>query len=541
MNRVLRLLVPAAVVPVVLVGCVADDIDEGALSPPEIVRVAEGQSGASGTDAISAADTPAAELAAEEPAMEESMAVDGDDMASSYMPMWSIVTDFVVGDELPALPAESTGFVYRAGSSVPEATALALAAALGVDPQPQERPSEYMVDWAFGPDDGSAPSLSIDAYAQHYWWYSSGWNDRELADAMAEPACTESVDDEGNVTLDCPDWEPEPPVGVPTGTEAEARAREIIAAAGFDPDSLTFEVFADEWYASVYATEALIEGLEGLSGANWNFGFGAEGVLEYAGGQFATPEAVGPYPLVGIDAAVARLTEMYLDGSAWPMAVDAPAVDMAVEDTMVEDTMAVDEEITIAEPEPAPPTTVPPVESEIIEEFVPTEITVALVDVQADLWWTEDVDGNVWLLPAYRFIGDDGNWYTVPAVTDEYMVETPVYDEPVPMEVEPTVDDARSSGAAGSGFAPSPELLDMLAPLDLADVDSAVIAALEQIAMGDLAVSEQLFADTALEFGVEMRVVERDGEPLEVTEDYRTDRINVVVVDGNVVAIAGIG
>ena len=163
-----------------------------------------------------------------------------------------------------------------------------------------------------------------------------------------------------------------------------------------------------------------------------------------------------------------------------------------------------------------------------------------MVDVVADVWWTEDVDGNVWMLPAYRFIGDDGNWYTVPAVTDEYMVETPTYDEPVPSREEPAV----SSGAApstGSVGAPSEELVELLAPIDLSDVDDAVLAALEQIINGDLAVDEQLFADTAAEFGGEMRVVERDGEPLMVTEDYRTDRINVVVADGVVVAINGIG
>ena len=42
----------------------------------------------------------------------------------------------------------------------------------------------------------------------------------------------------------------------------------------------------------------------------------------------------------------------------------------------------------------------------------PEEITVTLVDVAADLWWVTDVDDNSWLLPAYRFIGDDGGWYT---------------------------------------------------------------------------------------------------------------------------------
>ena len=63
-------------------------------------------------------------------------------------------------------------------------------------------------------------------------------------------SCTETVDAEGNVTVDCP--EPEPPVGVPSAEEAEVAARELISAAGFDVDGLTYEVNADEWYASVY-------------------------------------------------------------------------------------------------------------------------------------------------------------------------------------------------------------------------------------------------------------------------------------------------
>lgn len=519
-----------------LVGCVADDTDaDPELSPPEIVNLADGQRSAVG-------DMAATEMAAEEPAAEESAIADGAaDMASSYMG-WTIVTDFVVAPDLGALPTQSTGYVYRSGSSVDEATALALAAALGVDPTPQERPEEYMVEWAFGPDDGTAPSLTIDSYEQHYWWYSSGWNASVYED---EPACVETVDSDGNVTVDCPDWEPEPPVGVPTAEEAEARSREIISAAGFDPEKLIFETSADEWYASVYAVLPIGDSASEVSASSWSFGFGGEGVLEYAGGSFIEPEAVGPYPLVDLATALERLDGWYLQSSGdsrvvMPAIAEEPAVDMpAVEESVDEETAETSEPAVEPLPEPA----IEPDEEWV--EPTPTEITVTLVDVQSDLWWVNDVDGNVWLLPAYRFIGDDGGWYTVPAVTDEYMVETPVYNESVPVEVDPVpepqpIDDAGSSGSRGTVDA-SDELRELMAPVDLDEVDAMIIDTLERVLDGEVVIAEEVFSDNAATYGVEMRVVERDGESLAVTKDYRTDRINVVVVDGNVVAIRGIG
>jgi hypothetical protein len=45
----------------------------------------------------------------------------------------------------------------------------------------------------------------------------------------------------------------------------------------------------------------------------------------------------------------------------------------------------------------------------------------------------------------------------------------------------------------------------------------------------------------AADQGCEVRVVVRDGRPLAVTEDYRPDRVNVVVRDGEVVRIASLG
>jgi len=529
------------------------DADADALAPPEVVRLGSSAMPASGAD-LAATSEMSAEERAEESAVDGG-AMSVDDMASSYMPMWTVITDIVVSDSLPALPIDAVGYVHRAGSTVTEATAVALAEAFGVDPTPVERPQEYMVEWAFGPEDGSAPSLTIDAYAQHYWWYSSGWSDR-VEYAESEPACTETITADGEVTVDCPEWDPEPPVGVPTAADSEERAREIIRAAGFDDSVLTFEVSADEWYASVYASEPLIAGLDGVTATNWSFGFGAEGRLEYAGGVLSGPDAVGPYPLVDVATAVQRLRQMYVS-SGWygedDVAIDLPEEAGAGSDTAV--SVIAEEEVVMVEPSPEPlpaPAPEPDMpapdmieDEQWVEPTEPTEITLTLVDVVADLWWTEDVDGNVWLLPAYRFIGDDDGWYTVPAVTDEFMVEIPTYDKTVPAPAPPAVEDrvvsSGSSGASTSGVAPSAGLAELLATADLTDVDDAVLAAVEQILAGELAVDEQLFADTAAEFGLVMRVVERDGEPLMVTEDYRTDRINVVVADGVVVAIDGIG
>jgi hypothetical protein len=497
-----------------LAGCVADDTDSGGLTPPEVIRVgAEGGS-------LTAGD--AAALTAEEPASEEAaIGRVGEDMASSYMPAWDVVVGFEVAADLPALPGADTGYVYRDGTTVPEDVAVALATAMGIDPTPQERPAEYMIEWAFGPEDGSEPSLTIDAYPQHHWWYSSAWADMDRA--VEAPACAESVDADGNVTIDCPEWEPEPPVGVPTAAEAEARAREIITAAGFDPSVLTFTVSADEWYASVEGRRDLVEGVEYVGAESWSFGFGGDGVLEYAGGTFTAPEAVGPYPLVDLETAIVRLETTYVsgmaigrDGTGGDTAVGIPEPAIAVEPIPTDESMPVE---TLPMPEP-------------------TEITVTLVDVVADLWWVEDVDGNVWLIPAYRFIGDDGGWYTVPAVTDEYMVEQATYGE---VESMPGEGSGGSTGAVEPGVVVSPELEQLLAPIDLTVADPAVIALLEDLLEGEVVVDEGLFADTAREYGVEMRVVERDGESLQVTADYRTDRVNVIVVDGTVVAIDGIG
>ena len=522
MNRVLTLPLVIAGLSLIAVSCAADDTDSGDLTPPEVIRV-EGRSdgAATASEESAVADTSESALS-----ISEHSAIN-DDMASDYMAPWTIVTDFVVGD-LPALPTGSTGYVYRSDSTVSEDVAVRLATALGVDPTPQTRPEGYEVEWAFGPDDGTAPSLTIDAYSQHYWWYSPDWSEREAMDELY--SCTETVDAEGNVTVDCP--EPEPPVGVPSAEEAEAAARELISAAGFDVDGLTFEVNADEWYASVYASRQLVDGLS-ATGENWSFGFGAEGALQWAGGSFVAPEQVGPYPLIGIDEAVERLRENYL-GSGGSVGEEVSiAVAEEVEEAAADSALAVEAD--------------DPVSGMMIDEEweEPEEITVTLVDVAADLWWATDVDDNSWLLPAYRFIGDDGGWYTVPAVTDDYLIETPVYiqdeepqPEPAPAPL-PSVSEPDDGGVASDDLDRMMESVIVVLENQVEELDDMTIQFLEEVT--DALYTEDEFADLAAAFGLTVRAVQRDGEFLMVTEDYSLTRVNVVVESGVVTAVDSIG
>ena len=91
---------------------------------------------------------------------------------------------------------------------------------------------------------------------------------------------------------------PAPPQGVPTAAEAEARARQLIAVLGADPDAMGFEVHADVWSAFVFAGR-FADGA--ASPTQWGFSFGADGVLQSATGQLAIPEPVGPYALIDLD------------------------------------------------------------------------------------------------------------------------------------------------------------------------------------------------------------------------------------------------
>jgi hypothetical protein len=511
-----RILPAALVAALVLAACGTDVSDDasgstagdtipatgGGLLAPRPINVASGGGGGAGAA----------------PAAAESDRVTSD---AAIMPFY--VANYVVGAGMPALPTDDIGYVYQVGATVTAEQAAALAAVFGITAEPVRIDEGYGVSWRVGPDDGTAPSLWISQDAQLSWNYSAPWADQRAAVScgVAEPVQVDPAagDETGTPDTVAPETvapetvgvdpdatgceQPAPPVGVPTKEQAEQRARDLLAAAGEDSAAYRFESYADEWFASVTA----IERLDGsIDGRRWDFGFGAEGVLQYAGGQLAEPARVGPYPLVDLDTAIARLNDQsgfwggYYGGG---VGVATPDVAIATDAATDVTTDAVTSGIAVGEP--APDGSVP----------APEPITITLVDVQADVWWAWDVDGSVWLLPAYRFIGDDGGWYTVPAVTDEFLVqvEPPVVsDEPLPAP-EPL-----PAETAPAPTAPPTTTADFVTT----DFDDLVGLPLDR------------FIELAKERGAETRVVIQDGVGLDQTADFSPSRVNVEVttVDG---------
>ncbi len=463
--------------------CGADDTDGPPLAAPAVIRVTSTGTAESGA-ALATADQAASEAS-------------GDEMASSMMVPWTVITGFVAADSLPALPTDSTGWVHRAGRSVPLDTATRMAEVFGVDPTPVTgRQDADWTTYGFGPDDGSSPSLMFGIGAEQDWWFNFGWSNE-----MDDP-CIEVETEEG-IFFECP--EPVAPTGVPTADEARERALELWRRLGIDTSAVEIEVWADEWYASVSGSIRLPGSPVQSANAGWlSVGFGANGVLEYASGTLSRPEPAGPYPLIGIEEALKRLSRYH----TWPTAF--------IDDIVV----------AIDEPAPADETSVDAVDAgssvsrDAAEEELgsdrPTEVVVTLVDVKPDLWWTSDVEGNVWLLPAYAFTGDDGGNYTVPAVTEEYLVEEiPVSIEPMPVEPMPVEPGADIDTASAE------ERVERL----LAGFEAAAPMALDE------------FTALAADLDIEVRVASIDGEGFPMTMDYRDDRVNIDIEADTVVRV----
>jgi len=227
-------------------------------------------------------------------------------------------------------------------------------------------------------------------------WYFSAAPDPRL-----EWRCPEFVPPappaEGEITT-LPSFECEPPppaVGVPTASQAEALATALFAGLGIT--GIRFQdTYVDDWSASVWGLIG-VEGAPRDVGQYFGAGFGANGSLRYANGTFARPVRLGDYPTVGTEVALERL-RVQMDPDAGG---------------------------AIARPYPAPADIEPgrsdgstPAPDAAMER---EQVTVRLVaaDLIVQYAWTRE--GEMVLVPHYRFRDADGGEWWVLAIADRYL------------------------------------------------------------------------------------------------------------------------
>jgi len=398
---------------------------------------------------------------------------------------------------------------WRFEGEVTAADATRLAAALGVAGEPVALPAEQGGGWVVGPQDGSAPTVTLSDDGLGSWWFSAPYSGVGAVDCVL-PADADPSDSTVPVEV-CP--EPTPPEGVPTPDEARAATERLLAELGVD--NVEVEVYGDEWSAgsTVYP---LVDGVR--SQLAWSFGFGENGTLQWASGSLLEPVAVGDYPLVGCAAGVARLND---EANAWlGGGVPMPAADLARSTGVA----------GVPEPAPLPEDQVlidpaAPVES-VPGDTTPVVVTLASCAIERMPVWA--ADGTVWLLPSYLFTADDGGHYSVIAIDDRFLqppTQTVATEVPVTEpSTEPPASNVPTTPAPGTEVPntviaePTVEDAQVLVGLPLAD-------------------AEQLAAESKWT----VRALRIDGEDLAGTMDLRPDRVNVEIVDGVVVAILGVG
>jgi hypothetical protein len=401
----------------------------------------------------------------------EMVAADTADGGAKIAPWWG-ATEYELAADLPALDTAADGWRFVAGDGLDTEGAARVAAAFGMQGQPEPLPAGWGGGWRLGPEDGSAPSLLLGADGLGWWSYSAPWPNFQESEMIA-------VDEPIEQPV-----EMEPPVGVPDAATAEALTRDLLVALGLEPTDGEFDVYADEWGASV-SWWHLLDGRR--TGFATSVGFGENAAITWAGGHLNTPERVTGFERVGTSRGFERLASG--DGLWWG-GVATPRAD-------------------IARPYPT---------DAGAEGDEPPVIVVRIVDVK-EAWWTLfDVDGTMWVVPGYAFIDADGGEHLVPAVADELIqpvdVPTELPSDPAVMEPAPA-----DPGVSSPGYDPE----------QAAAVVERVVGATE---------SDAVVA--ARELGFEARVVERDGDSFPVTADYRIDRVNLVI-EGDIVTSATVG
>lgn len=372
-------------------------------------------------------------------------------------------TEYVVAGTLPALDDDAAAWHLPAASGVGRDDVAKLAEQLGLEGDVREAPAEEGGGWRVGATDYTAPWLSVDRTGAGSWYYDAAAfasvqvacapvtaEDGAAKPAPAEPAPadaatgTEPAARGAAPAPDCP--VPTPPAGVPSADQARTSAMALAKALGVVPDAADVRVEGDEW--GRYVTWSLR--LDGVpSPLVFSAVYGGQGKLTSASGYLARPERAADYPRVGTAAA---LDELRSGASFWggplPMTGDVAVTNGGGEAGAAGAGAASGPPATMVEGAVAPSTPACDPAADCVPGSTtpPEPVRVTITEVQPALTMLWGADGDVWLVPAYRFLSADGEVATVPAIDPSYVEQ-----------VAPATDTAAAADiGATRGGAPAP-------------------------------------------------------------------------------------
>jgi len=393
----------------------------------------------------------------------ESMSARANGASADKMMMPLFSYEFVAGDSLST--STGRGHVYRLDlAGTPESVLNNAAAYFGVSGEPQK--SQYFdaawPSYVLGPEDGSAPSITVSWTGTGSWWYNNPL-------AYPEQKCLQEkrVGKGANAYMECTEYEPAITGLNPDEKETRRLASEFFTAMGVDFDPADIAVMADEW--SSFASVALVVN-DQKTAIEWSISWSGNGELSYAQGNAVTIVDAGEFNTVSDAAAVERLADWRWFGAGptdyqGGMGVMRSSVDPGF-DAMAGDA-ATGENVEPAEPaeptvdpteEPVPSETTEPVPTEtgapVIEPTeapipLPTETptlepsepplpfqTITIDESKSVLLLVWDANGNAWLVPGVALTGTDSWWQTVISLA-EGLIQLPEPIEPMPYEPMP--------------------------------------------------------------------------------------------------------
>jgi hypothetical protein len=319
------------------------------------------------------------------------------DVGSDKMMMPFNYFEFLAGPNLSDEPG--SGEVYKlVRQSTPEEVLTNVASVFGVSGSIKKYPdfAEGNPGYFFGESDDPWGYDAKNPVISLWWLGTASWN---YSNPIAFPdSVCEETDSAGNCVA-YQEFQPTPEL-LPTEAEAVAKALEVFNATGLQVSASEIRVDISEW--GVNASASMSVGGEPTN-VEWYLGWSSTGEISYAGGHSVAAESMGTFDTISALAAVDRLVDWRWSGSPsglfyqrfQPRAINDPAPFAGDEKPLSEGS---EEEPTIAiEPMPEP-----------MPE--PETLTLTILESEQALLSVWDAGGEVWLVPGWILINDQG-WF----------------------------------------------------------------------------------------------------------------------------------